>query len=431
MNLQHHVHVAVKRGRVVSRRHFLQVAGLGAAAGGLCSWRSVVQAQAAELRRRGRACILLWMQGGPSQFETFSPKPDHENGGETKAIATSVPGLEFSENLPNLAKVADHLAVIRSMTSREGSHPRATSYLHTGYLPTASIRYPALGALLAREIPDPECELPAFVKVGANRGLVDDGGGFLGAAYDPFLVPQAGSLPSNSQLTTPADRYRRRLGLLGRLEDTFAAEAPQAVDDHRALYDKASRMVLSPHMKAFNLQEEPASVRDAYGQQGFGAGCLLARRLVEQGVTFVEVQSGGWDTHDNNFERSRQLTSQIDRPMAQLLIELHERGLLERTLVVWLGEFGRTPRINARSGRDHYPRAFTAALAGAGIQGGQAIGQTDAGGNTVTERPVQVPDLFQTICHALRVDADKENMSSIGRPIRMVDGGKPVMELFG
>src|SRR5690606_29994612 len=235
----------------------------------------------------------------------------------------------------------------------------------------------------------------------------DDGAGFLGAAFDPFVVSQAGRVPNNSQPTTPADRYRRRLGLLGRLEGNFGNQVPQAVEDHRALYDQTARMVLSPQMQAFNLQEEPANVRSAYGGGNFASGCLLARRLVERGVTFVEVQSSGWDTHDNNFQRSRQLSSQIDQPMAQLLTDLNARGLLERTLVIWMGEFGRTPRINPRSGRDHYPRAFTVALAGAGIRGGQALGQTDNSGSSVTERPVQVPDLFQTICHALKVDANK------------------------
>ncbi len=432
MNLEHHIHVAVKRGLVVRRRDLLKAAGLATVAGGLTSWTNLVRAQAAQLRSQGMACILLWMQGGPSQFETFSPKPNHENGGETKAISTNVPGVEISENFPKLAQVMNHLAVIRSMTSREGSHPRATSYLHTGYLPTASVKYPAFGSLVTKELPNPGCELPAFVKVGGQRGFDDGGGGFLGAAFDPFIIPQPGGLPTNSRLTTDRDRYQRRMGLLGRLEDEYAADgAPQAVEQHKALYDKAARMILSPQMTAFDLNQESPSVRGSYGRGPFGAGCLLARRLVESGVTFVEVQSNGWDTHDNNFVRSRQLTGQVDQPFAQLLTDLHDRGMLESTLVVWMGEFGRTPRINPRSGRDHFPRAFNVAVAGAGIRGGQVIGETDPSGNSVREREVQVPDLFQTFCQALKIDGNKENMSSIGRPIRLVDGGKPVHELFG
>jgi uncharacterized protein (DUF1501 family) len=189
-------------------------------------------------------------------------------------------------------------------------------------------------------------------------------------------------------------------------------------------------MVLSSQMKAFDLTAESDAMRDAYGRTPFGSGCLLARRLVESGVTFVEVSAGNWDTHDNNFERSRQLAGQIDRPYAQLIRDLAERGMLESTLVLWMGEFGRTPRINPRGGRDHYPRAFSVALAGAGIRGGQSIGRTDNGGVDVAERPVGVADLFQTFCHALRIDPSKENMSSIGRPLKVVDGGEPVKELF-
>ncbi len=432
MNLEHHVHATIKRGQVVRRRDMLKAAGLASVATGLLGFSDRVRGHAAELRSQGMACILLWMQGGPSQFETFSPKPQHENGGETKAISTNVPGIELSDNFPKLAQVMEHVAVIRSMTSREGSHPRATSLLHTGYLPTASVKYPSFGSLVTKELPNPECHLPAYVKVGANRNLDDGGGGFLGAPYDPFVVAQAGGLPSNSELTTDRNRYQRRLGLLGRLEDQYAAEgARQAVADHQALYDKAGKMILSPQMQAFDLARESAADRDAYGRGSFGAGCLLARRLVEGGVTFVEVQANGWDTHDNNFERSKQLSAQVDQPFAHLIRDLSQRGLLDRTLVVWMGEFGRTPRINPRSGRDHYPRAFNVAVAGAGIRGGQVIGRTDASGTSVEERAVQVPDLFQTFCQALKIDGHKENMSSIGRPIRIVDGGQPVHELFG
>ncbi|MBI1900323.1 MAG: DUF1501 domain-containing protein [Planctomycetia bacterium] len=437
MKLEHHTHVAVNRHGVIGRRDFLRAASLAGSLGaisasGVLPWADLVRANAPELRRRGMACILLFMQGGPSQFETFSPKPGHANGGETKAIQTSVSGIEIAENLPNLAKVMDDVAVVRSMTSKEGSHPRAQSLLHTGYLPTASVKYPTLGSLVAKERRDEACELPSFVLVGGGRALGVPGAGLLGVDYEPFVVAQAGTMPQNSQPTTSQDRYKRRLGLLEKLEAQYAAEgAGQVVEDHQKLYGKAAKMILSPQMKAFDLAEEPGSARDAYGRSPFGSACLLARRLVDTGVTFVEILAGNWDTHDDNFNRTKTLCGTIDQPMAQLISDLKARGMLDSTLIVWMGEFGRTPRINPRSGRDHYPRAFNVALAGGGIQGGQVIGKTDDGGSDVKDRPVTVNDLFQTICHSLKIDPKKENMSSIGLPIKIVDGGQPVSELFG
>jgi uncharacterized protein (DUF1501 family) len=253
----------------------------------------------------------------------------------------------------------------------------------------------------------------------------------LGVDHAPFALASARRTPENTNPTTDDDRYERRLRFLSELEADYAADGGQAVvADHQKLYGKASKMILSPQMEAFDIAREPEKVRTAYGDGEFAAGCLLARRLVEAGVTFIEVSLGNWDTHDNNAERSTELCGQLDRPYAALVRDLKERGLLEKTLVIWMGEFGRTPRINPRGGRDHYPRAFDAALAGGGVRGGQVIGQTDATGATVKDRPISVQDLFRTFCHSLKIDADKENMSSIGRPIRIVDGGKPVLEAF-
>jgi hypothetical protein len=371
------------------------------------------------------------MQGGPSQFETFSPKPGHENGGETKAIETSVSGIEISENLPNVAKAMNDICLIRSMTSKEGSHPRATYLMHTGYLPTASVKYPSLGANIAHQLGNHGSELPNFVKIGQG-GREGSGAGLLGVEFDPFVVSNPGGLPDNTRPVGGDRRFERRLGILDKLEGEFAnSGGQQEVADHRKLYEKAAKMVLSPKMDTFETSKEPAKVREAYGNSNFGRGCLLARRLVEAGVTFIEVGLGNWDTHDNNFERSKTLCGQLDQPFAQLVTDLKERGLLERTLVVWMGEFGRTPRINPRTGRDHYPRAFNVALAGGGVKGGQVIGKTDKGGTSVTDRPVGVNDLLKTICTGLKVDPTHENMSSIGRPIKIVDGGEVVKEVFG
>jgi uncharacterized protein (DUF1501 family) len=219
--------------------------------------------------------------------------------------------------------------------------------------------------------------------------------------------------------------------LLGGLEQHYAsAGGEQEVTDHQTLYEKASRMILSPKMETFDISREPENVREAYGNSAFGRGCLLARRLIETGVTFVEITDGNWDTHQDNFAGCRTRCQAIDQPFAALIRDLEERGRLENTLVVWMGEFGRTPRINPRGGRDHYPRAFSVALAGGGVKGGQVIGRTDAGGSDVEDRPVAIPDLFRTFCHALHIDGDHSNMSAIGRPIKIVDGGETVMEAF-
>jgi Protein of unknown function (DUF1501)/TAT (twin-arginine translocation) pathway signal sequence len=431
IKLEHHVHARTNCDCVVHRRDFLRVAAAAGAAAGLVSWTDAISLSADDLRQRGMACILLWMGGGPSQFETFSPKPAHANGGETKAISTSVSGIQIADTLPHVAGVMDRLAVIRSMTSKEGSHPRASFLLHHGYLPMGGVKFPTLGSNVAHQIGDAAFDLPSFVRIGGRRNDAG-GGGFLGVDYDPFVLQNPERNPENTQPPTRDERFARRLKLLDRLEADFGAvEGADIVADHRKLIRKSSEMIFSPRMEAFDLSHEADNMRDAYGRTQFGAGCLLARRLVEAGVTFVEVNLEGWDTHDDNFKRTTQRTEMIDQPMAQLIRDLGQRGMLERTLVVWMGEFGRTPRINARAGRDHYPRAFNIALAGGGIRGGQVIGETDAGGVEVSDRPVTVPDLFRTIYTTLGIDADYENMSRIGRPIKLVDGGEVVRELLG
>ena len=428
MYLQHHVQVGLSRRRGLHRRDFLRGISAASVAAGTLSWTDLFSVQADELRKQGMACILLWMQGGPSQFETFSPKPGHDNGGETTAISTSLPGIQIADRFPHVAQVMDDVAILRSMTSREGNHQRASFLIHTGYAPTASVKHPALGSIAAHQIQNAACELPAFVRIG-NRFRNCGEGGLLGVDFNPFQIATATRPPENTQLTTNPVRYQRRLGLLGRLEQSNG-NVQSLVSDHDKLYARATRMILSPQMDAFDLEQE-SSRSPTHGEGEFADACVLARRLVESGVTFIEVSSpGGWDTHYDVFPQTKNLAEQVDQPVAALISDLKERGLLDRTLVVWMGEFGRTPRINARAGRDHYPRAFNVLLAGGGVRGGQVIGETDAGGTEVTERPVTIPDLMRSMCAALKIDADHENMLPIGRPIRVVDGGQVVSELF-
>ena len=431
LKLERRIHARTNCDCVAHRRDFLRVAAAAGAAAGVTSWTDAICLSADDLRKRGMACILLWMGGGPSQFETFSPKTGHENGGETKAISTAVSGIQIADSLPKCAGAMQDLAIVRSMTSKEGSHPRATFLLHHGYLPMGGVKFPTLGANVAQQIGTPGFDIPSFVRIG-GKGVDTGGGGFLGVDYDPFVLPNPEAKPENTQPATRDDRYARRLEMLQQVEANFGAvEGADLVADHQKLINKSSKMIQSPRMTAFDLSKESDKMRDAYGRTKFGAGCLLARRLVETGVTFVEVNQEGWDTHDDNFTRTASNNSTIDQPMAQLVTDLKERGMLDRTLVIWMGEFGRTPRINPRAGRDHYPRAFNVVLAGGGVRGGQVVGETDAGGVEVTARPVTVNDLFRTIYATLGIDADHENMSRIGRPIKLVDGGQVVRELLG
>ncbi len=429
MSLQSILQVGVSPAGAVNRRGFIRSIGVGAAGLSGLSWMDVMSLEAEELRKKGMSCIVLWMAGGPSQFETLDPKPGTGNGGETKAIPTAVPGIQVAEHWPETAKMMKDIALIRSMTNKEGNHQRATYQLHTGYVPSGSVKHPSFGSLVCSEIGDLNFDLPHFVSIqGPTQGA-----GFLGVEYDPFVVLDPTRPPNNVTLVSSVSekRFTRRIGLLKRLEKDFSdAGGKVAVEAHQALYDKAANMVLSPRVKAFDLSQESDSMRENYGKNSFGQGCLLARRLVEAGVTFVEVRSNGWDTHQNNFTRSAELSKQVDPGFAALVADLKSKGLLEKTLVVWMGEFGRTPKVNPNAGRDHWPRSFTAALAGSGIAGGQVIGSTNSDGSDIKDRPISVADLLCSFCHSLKIDPRKENTSPLGRPLKIVDGGAVVKELF-
>ncbi len=418
--------------RSLSRRSFLCGLSTAGLAGAL-NFRAAMAVQAAELRKEGRSMILLYMQGAPSQLETFDPKPGTETGGPTKAIDTAVSGIQIAEGWEQTARQMKEIAIVRSLTNKEGEHQRATYQLHTGYVPTGSVKHPSLGANIAKELAVANRELPSVVTIGEGRaaGTNGSGAGFLGVDYEPFHVANAGQMPENVATPVVSSRFNRRLGLLDRLEGEFASRGGESVvEAHRKITEKSSKLVLSPLTKTFDLSGESDELKSRYGDTPFGRGCLLARRLVETGVTFVEVRLGNWDTHDDNFNRVATLAGQCDPAVATLVADLKDRGLLDKTLIVWVGEFGRTPRINPRTGRDHWPRNFNALVAGGGIKGGQVIGETSKDGTSIISDPVTVPDLFSSICKSLRVDPAKENMSPIGRPLKIVDGGQPIEKLF-
>ena len=429
--LSWHETVALSR-HSMSRRSFLYGASAVAAAGTM-NFRDMMSLQANELRKQGRAMIFLYMQGGPSQMETFDPKPGTENGGPTTAISTAATGIQIAEGWDLTAKQMQDIAIIRSMTTKEGEHARASYQMHTGYLPAGSVKHPSLGSCIAKEISPQDRELPAVVTIG-DRIPNAAGAGFLGVDYEPFQVAGrgVGTVPDNVSPIIGEKRFTRRMGLLDRLEGEFAARGGETVvNNHRQIYDKSAKLVLSPLTKTFDLSDESAGPKARYGDSEFGKGCLLARRLVEAGVTFVEVRLNGWDTHQDVFDGVKGLAGKCDPALAALIADLKDRGLLDSTLILWTGEFGRTPKVNPRTGRDHWPRNFNALLAGGGVKGGQVIGETAKDGMGIVGDPVTIPDLFSSICQSLEVNPAKENMSPIGRPLKIVDGGKPVAKLFG
>jgi uncharacterized protein (DUF1501 family) len=398
---------------------------------------SNLAAQAATDPGRKRSCILLWMAGGPSQTDTFDLKPGHANGGPFREIETAATGLRFSEHLPELAKHAQRLAVLRSMRTKEGDHGRATAHLRTGYLPQGAIRFPSLGALIGHELADTQADLPGMVSIGPQGAfaLPSVASGFLGPRHAPLVVSAVGgSLKVEDLEASPraAARSRDRLALLHEMEADFLATRPgPGTTSHVSAYDRATRLQREAASRAFDLAQEKDPLRDRYGRNLFGQGCLLARRLVERGVPFVEVTLGGWDTHDNNFEQVKSLSSVLDPAWATLMADLEDRGLLDSTLVVWMGEFGRTPGINPRNGRDHYPVAWSVVLGGGGVRGGQVVGRTSTDGAQVEQRPVAVPDLMATICAAMGLDPAKQNPSNVGRPIRLADpAARPIKEVL-
>jgi uncharacterized protein (DUF1501 family) len=379
--------------------------------------------------RHAGACVLLWLNGGPSHIDTFDPKPGRSTGGPFKAIRTRAPGMMLSEHLPRLADRANEIAIVRSISSKEGNHGRAQYYVHTGYAPNPTVVHPSLGAWTSARLGDPQAPLPSFVSIAGPSF----GAGLLGVQNGPFVLQKAGAAPADVSLPPGVDtsRFERRLGALSAMEERFQATTGDAkVDGRRQVYQKAVRMMETPKLDAFDLTGETEATRRAYGDTDFGRGCLVARRLVERGVKFVEVVLDGWDTHQNNFDRTRSQMAILDPAMSALLSDLAARGRLESTLVACMGEFGRTPHINATDGRDHWPHAWSAVLAGGGIRGGVVRGATDDDGANVTTAPTTVPDLLATMAVLLGLDPAYTITAPSGRPISVTDDGTPMRELM-
>jgi hypothetical protein len=417
----------------LTRRDAMKLVAAGVSTLSLSGWFNVLASRAASTTKKHKSCILLWMAGGPSHKDTFDLKPGTAQGGPYKPIDTNVPGIQISEYFPKFAKLMNHAAILRGMSTGEGAHPRASYYLHTGYKEgVGGLQYPSLGSIVSAELGDPDFAMPNYVSVGGRSY----GSGFLGPRHQPLGVLDPARGVENLKSVVGGSQFEGRVGLLEEMEAAFHGDyQADSGNAHRTTYQRAVTLMKSKEGKAFDLSLEPESSKSAYGSSRFGQGCLLARRLVEVGVPFVEVTLGGWDTHQNNFDRVKDLSGQLDPAMSALITDLKERGLLDSTLVIWMGEFGRTPRINARGakpGRDHYPRAWSTVLAGGGLEGGQVISKTDKEGAEVIERPISALDFMATVCSVLGINYNKQNHTPIGRPVRLVDkGAKPITELLG
>jgi hypothetical protein len=427
-----------------SRRAFLQVGSLGWLGINLSQFLRAASTQPAA-RGKAQACILLWLEGGPSQVDTWDPK----SNSSFKAIGTNVPGIQISELLPQLARRMDKLALIRSMHTKGNDHPQGTHYAITGHEPNPAMHFPSLGAIIAREV-GPRHAMPPHLLVPqwerARQYEEYFRAGFLGAGYDPMTLPDPSrpdfkvadlSLPKSVSEAAVHSRQAFLKVVDQHYRAAYHSLEHASVDGFTA---QAWKMLLNPSVRdAFDLSREPDQLKERYGRDSIGQSALLARRLVEAGARFVTAagyHSSGWDTHAKNDEGHRdRLCPTLDRTLSALLDDLSERGLLDSTIVLAMGEFGRTPFVNPDLGRDHWPTCWSLALAGGGIRGGQVVGSSDEQGAQVTSRATSMGDLFATIYQAFGIDYTKEYDTPIGRPIKIANGlddqqGEPIQELL-
>ncbi len=374
------------------------------------------------------SAIMLWMGGGPSTIDMWDMKPGTPTGGPFRPIPTSA-DLQICEHLPRLARQMHHLSVIRSMSTREADHTRGRYYMHTGFVPNPSVQHPSYGAVVAKELAPqaPALDLPPFIAIG--RGTI--GPGFLGMSYAPLVVDARGKI-RNLDTELSASRLAERMRFLSIVERRFASQdRGPAARDHSQVLDRTLALMTSQQRNAFQVENEPQAVRTRYGTSNFGQGCLMARRLVEQGVPFVEVDLAGWDTHAGNFARLEQKLPEMDQAMAALVEDLDQRGLLQQTVLIWLGEFGRTPRINGNAGRDHWARSWSCVVGGGRFSGGVVVGRTSGDGKHVESEPYASEDLMASVCHAMGISLQTTYTSNSGRPMKIADGGRVIPALFG
>jgi hypothetical protein len=420
----------------LSRRGFLGVSAAGAAVAADMTALNVLQnpVLAGELKQQGKRVILLWLAGGASQLETFDPKPGRPTGGPFRSIKTSVPGVEISELMPKMAsRLAKYTAIIRSLDTKNADHGGGARLMHLGRRDEPTIKYPDLGAVLARELGRVESQVPDYVSfytATEGRGSAVSQSGFLGARYNAMFLTEGNVPPNLRKLDEISDLdHQQRAELRELLSRRFSVGRQSAsLASHNESYARVRGLMASETL--FDTSKEPQSIKDKYGPTLFGEQCLVARRLVEAGVPFVKVSRAWWDSHGQNFETHLELVTELDNVMSALLDDLSDRGLLEHTLVVTLSEFGRTPNINASLGRDHFASAWSVSLSGCGVKPGVVYGETDADGRSVKDGKIGAAELFATIYRAVGIDHRKDYHVG-ARPIPLTDPGtKPVTEVL-
>ena len=414
----------------MNRRHFLShLAGSAALASPAIDFTNTIIANAADMTKQTKSVILLWMGGGPSTIDLWDLKPGTATGGSFKPISTSADGIQICEHLPLLAKQMHHMSIIRSMSTREADHTRGRYYMHTGYVPNPSIEHPSYGSVISHELINsiPQLEIPSFVSVGGSS----IGPGFLGMTYAPFVVDSNGNI---RDLNGSIDQQRMfdRLEMLQTIEDNFISQRRGSVaNEHKKVVEKTVKLMTSKQMEAFKVAKEPQEIREKYGNTGFGRGCLMARRLVEIGVPFIEVDLGGWDNHADIFPTlQNQKLPEMDRAMSALISDLNDRGLLDSTALLWMGEFGRTPNINGNAGRDHWARSWSVVVGGAGFNRGIVVGETNDDGKEVISEPYTSQDLMASVLKSVNISLETTFTSKNGRPMKIANSGKIIKELF-
>lgn len=427
----------------MSRRHFMShMVGASSMVIPALTLGHTLRTHAADMKKRRKSAILMWMGGGPSTMDIWDLKPGATTGGPFRPIDTKG-DLQICEHMPETAKVMDKLSVVRSMSTREADHQRGRYYMHTGYVPNPNIEHPSYGAVLSHELIDqrPELEIPPFISVGG----ASEGPGFLGMAWAPFVVNSNGQV-RNLEMGMDNKRLMQRMAALDLIEKGFISEnrGPSA-EDHQKILKKTLDLMTSDQMEAFKVTKEPKEMLERYtpaprqggmamggGGNGFGQACLMARRLVEAGVPFVEVDFGGWDNHANIHQIFKdQKLPVLDKAISGLVSDLDERGLLQDTAIIWMGEFSRTPRINGNSGRDHWARSWSVMVGGGGLKGGIAVGKTNEDGTSVETEPYTSQDVMATVCKALGISLETTFTSKSGRPMKIANGGKVIKELIG
>ncbi len=403
----------------MKRRDFLTTSA------SLLGLTSALKANQDKLKKNGKTAILLWMGGGPSTMDIWDLKPDTPTGGPFRPISTSG-NMQICEHMPLMAKQMHNMSIVRSMSTREADHMRGRYYMHTGYVPNPSIQHPSYGSVISNRLEKEDLKIPQFVSVNGPSA----GAGFLGAQYSPFVVNSDGRIRNLSMKID--QRFYQRIAVLDMLETNFINTNRGSLPrEHQKVLRKTLDVLTSKEMDAMKVALEPENVKERYGDNSFGKGCLMARRLAEVGVPFIEVGLGGWDNHQNIFPTLKDTKlPMLDQGMSALMEDLEQRGMLDDTVVIWMGEFSRTPRINGNVGRDHWARSWSIVVGGGGMNNGIAIGKTSSDGTRVETTPYTSQDVMASVCKALNISLSTTFTSNSGRPMKIANSGRVIEELF-